>query len=74
MYENYVYETIPDYIESKQLSDNLKDQIPLCTDGLPVWNAYLKFFENYVDFFYANENSIRKDIQLRLVFSNLLNP
>ena len=53
MYEGFFYETLPDFIASKNLSPDLKEQIPLYTDGLPLWDAYLKFFENYVDFFYT---------------------
>ena len=53
MYEGFVYETLPDFLASKNLNQDLKEQIPLCTDGLPLWDAYLKFFENYVDFFYT---------------------
>ena len=71
MYEGFVYETLPDFIASKNLSPDLKEQIPLYTDGLPLWDAYLKFFENYVDFFYVDENSIDKDVQLRDFWNNV---
>ena len=71
MYEGFVYETLPDFIASKNLDHDLEEQIPLCTDGLPLWDAYLKFFENYVDFFYKEENSIDEDVQLQDFWTNV---
>ena len=60
-----------DFIASKNLDHDLEEQIPLCTDGLPLWDAYLKFFENYVDFFYKEENSIDEDVQLQDFWTNV---
>ena len=71
MYEGFVYQTLPDFIASKNLNQNLKEQIPLYTDGLPLWDAYLKFFENYVNFFYKEENSIDEDVQLQDFWTNV---
>jgi len=70
-YEDFKYETLPEMVASKQLSKEMEKQIPLCTDGLPVWNAFLKFFESYVDFFYPEESNITTDVDLRRFWLNV---
>lgn len=71
LFEDFTYETLPDFIESKKLSKEMEKQIPLCTDGLPVWDAFLKFFQSYVDFFYPDEDKVTTDIELRRFWLNV---
>ena len=71
LYEEFTYETLPEIIASKKLSKEMEEQIPLCTDGLPVWTAFLKFFESYVDFFYPDENKVTTDVELRRFWLNV---
>jgi hypothetical protein len=71
LYEDFKYETLPEIIASKKLSKEMEEQIPLCTDGLPVWDAFLKFFESYVDFFYPDENKVTTDVELRRFWLNV---
>jgi len=71
LYEDFKYETLPEMVASKKLSKEMEEQIPLCTDGLPVWNAFLKFFESYVDFFYPDESNITTDVDLRRFWLNV---
>ena len=49
LFDSYTYETLPDLIASKKLGQDMEDQIPLCADGLPIWNAFQKFFQGYVN-------------------------
>jgi hypothetical protein len=49
----------------------VKQQIPLNRDGLPVWNSFFKFFESYVDFFYADENKVKEDVELERFWLNV---
>lgn len=57
----YKYETLPDFVEAKRLGTL---QIPLCTDALPVWNAFSKYFTSYVDTFYEEDDSVTSDMEL----------
>ena len=61
LFDSYTYETLPDLIESKKLGQDMEDQIPLCADGLPIWNAFKKFFQGYVDFFYKTNEDVSAD-------------
>ena len=65
LYENYSYETLPDIIASKQLSDELEKQIPMCIDGRLIWDAFFRFFKRYVDFFYSDDNAVAINAELR---------
>ena len=71
LFEDFKYETLPEMVASKKLSKEMEKQIPLCTDGLPVWEAFLKFFESYVGFFYPDESSITTDVDLRRFWLNV---
>jgi len=71
LFEDFKYETLPEMIASKKLSKKMEEQIPLCTDGLPVWDAFLKFFESYVGFFYPDESNITTDVDLRRFWLNV---
>ena len=70
-YEEFSYGALPDMIASKKLSEEVEQQIPLNRDGLPVWNAFLKFFESYVDFFYPDENKVTEDVELGAFWKNV---
>ena len=71
LFEDFKYETLPEMVASKKLSKEMEKQIPLCTDGLPVWDAFLKFFESYVGFFYPDESNITTDVELRRFWLNV---
>ena len=62
--ENFKYEKLSDFIESKQLGEDIGSKIPLCADAPLIWNAFLKFFQSYIDIFYADDESVACDKEL----------
>ena len=62
--ENFKYEKLSDFIESKDLGEDIGSKIPLCTDAPLIWNAFLKFFQSYIDTFYADDDSVASDKEL----------
>ena len=62
--ENFKYEKLSDFIESKNLGEDIGSKIPLCTDAPLIWNAFLKFFQSYIDIFYADDESVASDKEL----------
>ena len=62
--ENFKYEKLADFIESKHLGEDIASKIPLCTDAPLIWNAFLKFFQSYIDIFYADDESVASDKEL----------
>jgi hypothetical protein len=62
--QNFKYEKLSDFIESKHLGEEIGSKIPLCTDAPLIWNAFLKFFQSYVDIFYADDESVASDKEL----------
>ena len=65
MADTFKYETFPEYVESKGLSNKIKSQIPFVTDGLPIWEAFKSFFSKYIDFYYPNDNCVASDSDLQ---------
>ena len=49
----------------------MEQQIPLNRDGRPIWDAFTKYFENYVDLFYPDENKLIMDVELRQFWLNV---
>ena len=49
----------------------MQQQIPLNRDGLLVWNAFKKFFESYVEFYYPDENKVKIDVELGQFWLNV---
>ena len=62
--ENFKYEKLSDFIESKNLGEDIGSKIPLCTDAPLIWNAFSKFFQSYIDIFYADDESVASDKEL----------
>ena len=61
--KNWKYETYPDFIGSKRLSDEVTSRIPICTDALPIWKAFQNFFTDYVKLFYLDDNAEDLDVE-----------
>ena len=62
--EKFKYEKLSDFIESKDLGEDIGSKIPLCTDAPLIWNAFLKYFHSYIDIFYADDESVASDKEL----------
>ena len=69
--ESFTYQTFPDFLASKNLTKEMEEQVPICTDGRPVWDAFFKFFKGYIDHFYPDENSVTIDVELRRFWTNV---
>ena len=60
----FKYETYPEYIASKRLSPEIERSVPMCTDGVPIWDAYRAFFTSYVDIYFTDDEAVRNDVEL----------
>ena len=63
MAKNFKYETFPDFVKSKELSDTL--QIPYTSDALPIWKAFKQFFHGFVELYYEKEEDVETDQELK---------
>jgi len=48
-----------------KLPKDVKDKLPIFQDGLPVYEALHRFCSGYVDQFYATDNDVTSDAELR---------
>merc|ERR1719356_1571236 len=62
--ESFKYQTWPERVYASNLPDDVKADLPLFVDGLEVWNAYRKFYSEYVDLFYEDDASVVADAAL----------
>lgn len=37
------FATFPDYLDSKNIGEDVKERIPLYTDALPIWHAFHRY-------------------------------
>lgn len=62
--KDFKYQTHPEYIAAKNLGKEMEDILPMCTDGLKVWNTYRKFFSSYLDLFFKDDKAVTDDEEL----------
>jgi hypothetical protein len=58
-------------IESKGLSPELLQRLPMSTDGVELWNLYVQFFHDYVYEVYVDEAAVAADGELALFWRTI---
>jgi hypothetical protein len=61
----YKYQTHPEFCKAKNLPPEVAANIPICTDGIKVWNTFHKFFLAYVKLWYKDDAAVVADPELK---------
>jgi hypothetical protein len=68
---SYKYMTHPEWVASKNLGEDMKAKIPICTDGMKVWDIYRAFFDGYVKLYFPNETDVTNDEELKAYWESI---
>lgn len=70
---SFKYQTHPEFVKSKNLGPEMEAKIPICVDGIKVWDAYHKFFDGYVRLYYADDKAVTDDKELNAYWACIEN-